>query len=706
MSPPKRSSKMECLLQTLQLLSIVFLARLCCAVDDSWNVTCPGKCRCSRRISPRHQTERKTIDCTSSKLKYVPKGLPLDTEVLILKGNLIASIHEELPKLTNLVELDLSFNEISRLGQQPLFQNLTSLQYLNLDHNNLHSLLHGSFSGLLNLKELCLANNKLDDIQVHALGGLNHLVNITLSKNNLREIKNEWFSAMSSLEMLTLDNNLITNIDKESLSNLTQLQMLSLEGNRIDDIEYGAFRKLSHLMHLSVRDNLLNEIPKGAFTTFRDLKFLILDGNPVKFITAGDFEFINVREISLVRMPELLMVAGNSFTNLPTLAILHLHDNPKLMYFDGRACALVPVLSTIYLHNNNLMTLSQAMLDSIPNLKEITFYHNPIACNCNVRWIRKMIETQKNSSAHLFSNADKYVCSTPDKLVGKVLRNLNLKAIAKECPPTVLPFFNSSYQLQLGNTIKFHCRAIGVPEPDIHWILSNGHVVNGSSNYSRIRLLKGTMTIHYVKAVDGGTFNCVATNPYGFDAASTSLKIHSNNIRIIPIGIHKTFITVTWNGTDNTVSRSKYLLMYKTWDSTENYKGIHLRPYMRTYTIPNLKPKTTYEFCIAYEHDSELVHINCCNITTRNTNFMMDGIKNFSSMAIIIGLTTTIAVVMVLCFSIAAIRKYSKRKQYKEPEGANYKVDNMSQIPLDNIYNPPSTPLCSSTTSLISSSQA
>jgi Leucine-rich repeat (LRR) protein len=706
MSQKKQFSKMECLLQTVQIFTIVFLAGLCCAVDDSWNVTCPGKCRCSLRVSARHQTEQKTIDCSSSKLKYVPKGLPLDTEVLILKGNFIASIHEELPKLTNLVELDLSFNDISRLGQFPLFENLTSLQYLNLDNNNLHALLHGSFSGLLNLQELRLTNNKIDEVQVHAFGGLNHLVSITLDKNKLHELKQEWFENMRNLEMLSLDHNLLTNIYKDSFSKLTTLQTLTLEGNQIYDIEYGAFRKLTYIMHLSIRDNLLNEIPKGAFTTFRDLKFLILDGNPVKFVTAGDFEFINVREISLNRMPELLMVAGNSFTNLPTLTILHLHDNPKLMYLDGRACALVPVLSTIYLHNNNLMTLSERMLDWIPRLTEITFYHNPIACNCNVRWIRKRIEAQKNSSEGLFSNADKYVCSTPDNLAGKVLKNMNLKTIPKECPPTVLPFFNSSYQLQLGNTIKFHCRAIGVPEPDVYWILSNGRTVNGSSNYSHIRLTKGTLTIHYVKAADGGTFNCVARNSRGHDAASTTLKIHSNNIRIIPIGIASNFITVTWNGTDNTVSRSKYLLMYKMWDSAEKYKGIHLRPYMRTYTIIKLKPKTTYEFCIAYEHDSELVHINCCNITTRRPDFNMDGIKHFSSMAIIIGLTTTVAVVMVLCFSIAAIRKYRKRKQYKEPEGANYKVDNMSQIPLDNIYHPPSTPLCSSTTSLISSSQA
>ena len=129
---------------------------------------------------------------------------------------------------------------------------------------------------------------------------------------------------------------------------------------------------------------------------------------------------------------------------------------------------------------------------------------------------------------------------------------------------------------------------------------------------------------------------------------------------------------------------------------------------MRTYTITKLEPHTDYEFCIAYEHHEEVNKLNCMNIETQSQMFVMHGIHRFSNMTVLIALSSTVTVILAVCLALVLIKRYRRRKAYKEPEGnastrVNYKVDTMSQIPLDNLYNPPSTPICTSRTSLIGS---
>ena len=697
------------LVPTLVLLQVIGELR------GEWDVkTCPKLCRCLLKVSRRLQLPLKTVECNNRKLLTIPPTTPTDTQSLILKGNKIKAVHDHLPALVHLVELDLSYNYLQTLGSFPMFQNLTVLTYADFSHNQLNALLHGSFSGARDLKYLYLGYNRLHTPETHAFAGINQLVNLTLNKNKLTKIDREWFTGMKALQNLNMDDNELAVLGSDVFQDLTRLSRLLVERNNISEIEHGAFRTLTRLDYLSLLGNRLATIPVGSFTTFSNLKFLILDRNPVRFVVAGSFEFINVREVSLCNMLEMEMVDSHAFTNLPFLSIVHMHDNPKLVYLDGAAFARVPSLSKLYIHNNNLIALPQKLLDYLPKLAEISYYHNPVKCNCNARWIREQLMMDANKTKPLFSHADRLACATPDDLANVALTALPVSAFQEKCAPTVMAFFNSSYQKALGGSISLNCRAIGVPEPQISWIISNGRVVNASSNYNRIKFMLGNLTIYYLRATDGGTYTCVVANAEGFDTTYTVLKIHSRSMNVIPLGVASNFITVTWNSTGNTMSRSKYLLMYKRQNSADKYKGIHLRTYMRTYTIMNLKPKTTYKFCIAYEHMSDIVYINCRNITTRRSNYMLRGITHYSSVAIIVGLITTVAVVVFLCLAITAVKNYRKRKHYKEPDSSssnaprvvNPKVENMSQIPLDNIYNPPSTPIYSSTTSLIPHSQA
>ena len=413
-------------------------------------------------------------------------------------------------------------------------------------------------------------------------------------------------------------------------------------------------------------------------------------------------------------MPELRSVDKKSFMNLPDLTILQLHDNPKLAYLDAEAFVNLPNLKVLYMHNNALQALPRSPLKQAPKLEEVSIYHNPLRCDCNARWVREVIgqnETANVTQMH-FAEPTRISCATPADMRGKLLKDLDVDSLPHKCPPTLIRFFNDSYQMEVGQTITYECRAIGVPQPHIHWILANGKVVNNTSNYSRVRLgAVGSLSVLQVKALDAGTYTCVATNSEDYRTTSTQLQVHSKDIHLLHKGVATNFITITWNGTDSTVFTSDYIILYRESGSDEEYGKIHLRPYMRTYTITNLKPLTSYEFCIAYQHNNEIVKLNCLDIKTKQNMYAMQGVRTVGNTTILLVVSSSFVLLFLLCLSISLVKRYLRRKAYKEPEGVNIsppdqRVGTMSQIPLDNLYNPPSTPICTSRTSLIHQSSA
>ncbi len=232
------------------------------------------------------------------------------------------------------------------------------------------------------------------------------------------------------------------------------------------------------------------------------------------------------------------------------------------------------------------------------------------------------------------------------------------------------------------------------------------------------------------QVLDAGTYTCIATNSMGHDSASTKLRIHAKNVHLLHKGVATNFITVTWNGTNSTLRTSSYLILYRRQGSKQDYGIIHLRPYMRTYTITNLKPETMYEFCIALDHAAEIIKLNCINIKTKHQMLMVPVMTPLSNYSVVIALSTTVGFMVLTCVGVIVLRKWRRRKSYCDPGGANTRtlgsgggdigpstsgpsnieeakrVDNLSQIPLDNLYNLPSTPLCTSKTSLIGNSNA
>ncbi|CAH1784817.1 unnamed protein product [Owenia fusiformis] len=692
----------------LRCLILTTILQLLVPIDAaSWDTVCPDQCLCDLKKSPYIGKKLlKTLDCEGKELTKLPDDIPEDTQVLLLSGNLFTTINRDLPQLRKLLMIDLSNNTINKMGQHPIFEKIELLRWLNLGHNAISKLNHGGFSGLLNLEVLDISNNNISEIGDHAFGGLNNLHKLSLKNNNLQTINRSWFFGLSHLQELDISGNFLINLNDGDFNKTQRLQKLNLASNNVESISRRAFQGLETLEFLDLSDNNMETVPYISFTRFHKMVILTLDNNPITHLKMGDFDRVMVKELNVNNMPNLEYIDAKVFINMVELINLQLHDNPKLMHIDPQAFVKLPKLTRLYVHNNALLSLPVELLGNLPSLKLISFYNNPVYCDCNIYWIQQTLLNTTNMSSVEFQQADKIVCETPYQFAKHILTSVPLDKIPRVCAPTVIPFFRDKEQIPVTSTVSFSCRAIGVPTPNIHWILNTRKILNGTSNHSRLKLFNsGTLQIGHVKAKDAGTYACMATNAVSHDTASMVLGVHSTNIRIITQGVSSNFITITWNGTDQTVSSTQYKILWKSSISNHPPEVIHLRPYMRTYTVTDLIPNTLYQFCISFDNLGDKEILNCADIQTKQQMYIYRGIQKYNNMAVIAALTVTISTILSVCLGAVILRRYRMRKNYKEPEGTNYKVESMSNIPLDNIYHPPSTPLCTSRTSLISNAQ-
>ena len=469
---------------------------------------------------PQHR-----YDCPSSNYNFL----------LFFQGNNIKRIQQHILGLSYLKELDLSYNSISTFGSHPIFENLTNLQHLNLDNNKLHKLLHGSFSGLESLAKLSLSSNGIATIQDHALAGLNHLVFLSLQRNKLTSLSKSWFSGMVDLDTLLLDHNEISFLEDKTFEPLKSLSELSLMENKLKYLNNPIFRGIHRLQILRLDSNQFDRVPSKAFMYFEGLRTLSMNENPIAQLDPGAFDELYVGQITLCNMPNLFYVDQQAFSGLPDLTLLKIHDNPRLAYIHPEAFVNVPNLQYLYVHNNALKALPSTIPESLPLLKEISFHNNPLQCDCNVYWIRALLQdtytaTSSTDSSQpvaskmisngpgaitdplgnlalnnktnqiTFTEPEQFTCDTPPELNGRLLTQVSVTNISSSCPPTVIPFFNESYQKELGDSVTFECQAIGIPLPHMHWILANRKVVNNTSNDSRVRIgPNGALTVKHLK---------------------------------------------------------------------------------------------------------------------------------------------------------------------------------------------------------------
>ncbi|XP_075042903.1 leucine-rich repeat and fibronectin type III domain-containing protein 1-like protein [Mixophyes fleayi] len=321
--------------------------------------------------------------------------------------------------------------------------------------------------------ELRLTDNFITVIRRKDFTNMTRLLHLTLSRNTISHITPYTFADLRGLRALHLDNNRILSMGDEQLRGLQNLRHLILSNNQLSNISPGSFQDfVNTLEDLDLSYNNLAQIPWQTISKLTNVNSLSLDHNLIDF------------------------VPGGVFTNLHKLARLDMTSNKLKTIPPDPLFLRIPVYA-----KSKGSPLSSLVLG---------FGGNPLHCNCELLWLRRLTRED-----------DLETCASPSNLLGKYFWS-----IAEEefmCEPPVVTHYSPHNSVMEGEAVVLKCKAVGDPEPSIHWVSPEGKVVSNSSR--AVSYENGTLEIAITTIRDSGLFTCIASNTAGDATASVGLTV-------------------------------------------------------------------------------------------------------------------------------------------------------------------------------------
>uniref|UniRef100_UPI00398F82EE leucine-rich repeat and fibronectin type-III domain-containing protein 2 n=1 Tax=Pristiophorus japonicus TaxID=55135 RepID=UPI00398F82EE len=321
--------------------------------------------------------------------------------------------------------------------------------------------------------ELRLADNFIRVVEQQDFLNMSGLVDLTLSRNTISFLQPFAFGDLESLRSLHLDSNRLTAIQDNNLSGMVNLQHLIINNNQLINIVETAFDDfLATLEDLDLSFNNLQTVPWEAIQGMVNLHMLNLDHNLIDYIMAGSFA-------ELFKLARLDMTS-NRLQTLP----------PDSLFARSQTGVIspTPYTSTIILN----------------------FGGNPLHCNCELLWLRRLVRED-----------DMETCASPSHLAGKYFWYIPEEDFICE-PPLITRHTHKVWILE-GQRATLKCRAIGDPEPAVHWVSPEDKIIGNSSRLTSYR--NGTLDILVTTVRDDGAYTCFATNAAGESTALADLKI-------------------------------------------------------------------------------------------------------------------------------------------------------------------------------------
>ncbi|VDM92077.1 unnamed protein product [Onchocerca ochengi] len=495
------------------LPALLYLSVVLCSSYKRNIIPCPEPCQCYS-LESLHTV----MNCSHSMLK---RFLPL--EMIRNDSQFYDSVrsvsNNQRFRLSEVLELDISYNKLKDI---PNFDDFYHLKRLNLEYNRIRSIPDEAISSLNYLEELNFSNNQISEISEIAFKNLTSLRGMYLGGNKLKTLPSSLH--ILHLRELYLDDNLIENILPEPL-NFSSLKTLSLANNRISNMQPRSLIKYCKLENLNLARNPLLEVPRQILREVATtLVKLNLSSTLIATIRSGDFtNFLAIQEIDLSNA-KITKIEENSFCNLPKLLKLHLNDNPELKHISSGAFQLLPSLSLIHLHNCNLSELHDFNLKSLPSLQHLTFYGNPLLCNCNLTWIQHL--------RHIVMDKKEIRCINDNKRY----QNLHTFEILKKCPPRIinLPVAITVLERQ---RLFLTCDAIGNPKPAIQW----RDPTDAEISNERFLILQK------INQNQSGNYRCLAYSEAGLVEAKIFVNVIPQ-LKLQMLSINSTMAVISWLG--------------------------------------------------------------------------------------------------------------------------------------------------------------
>ncbi len=233
-------------------------------------------------------------------LQVLLQCLPTSIKFLSMLSCKIASLPNELFKLTNLRSLYISNNNLqpipddleNLINLETLYcancgltsvpkaiSKMSNLKIMNLSNNPLHTLPEGVFMDLINLERLYMCWCKLDTFApalttIGTVAGANSLKELVLRNNPFKEIPANAFNNYANLQNLDLGNTSLT-IFPEAVYDLHNLLNLNLIDNKIVRLPREV---LQNLLNLEMLDLVRNLVSHFDGINERLLQLRIFDG--------------------------------------------------------------------------------------------------------------------------------------------------------------------------------------------------------------------------------------------------------------------------------------------------------------------------------------------------------------------------------------------------------------------------------------------
>ncbi len=185
--------------------------------------------------------------------------------------------------LSKLEYLNLDDNELTIIPPD-LFKEMTSLKTLSIRRNRLKVLPNRIFRKLTNLEKLHLDDNKLENFPEGVFQSQINLLVLSLTSNRLTSIPRNAFYSLTNLRRLFLNSNSLETVPSKLFSNLENLELLFMKDNKLKDLYEDTFDKLFRLQRLNLTNNEITFLPHGIFRSQINLRVLFLDINQIEFL--------------------------------------------------------------------------------------------------------------------------------------------------------------------------------------------------------------------------------------------------------------------------------------------------------------------------------------------------------------------------------------------------------------------------------------
>ncbi|NXC91088.1 TLR5 protein, partial [Cercotrichas coryphoeus] len=305
-------------------------------------------------------------------------GLPSVTVLRLFNNGLGDSILGEryFQDLRSLEELDLSYNEITKLHPHPLFYNLTALKSVNLKSNKISNFCQTNLTsfqgkhflffnldsnplyktddvawakcpnpfknitfGLLDLSSNGWSTERVQyfctaikGTQINSLLFSPHIMGSGFGFNNLKNPDDSTFAGLgrSNLRFFDISKGFIFSLNPLVFQSLGNLESLNLFKNKINQIQRQAFFGLGNLKILNLSSNLLGELYDYTFEGLHSVIYIDLQQNHIGMIDDKSF-----RQLVNLKIIDLRDNAIKILPFFPHLTLAFLGDN-KLMSVAGR----------------------------------------------------------------------------------------------------------------------------------------------------------------------------------------------------------------------------------------------------------------------------------------------------------------------------------------------------------------------------------